>query len=156
MKQLVNIISVAFIIAILFPGCDNVTTSFGLTIGSTSFNRLNENGEFELVQNGKFDNGEVVYLMMFDVSGFEKGPDGKHQVEMDMEITDMEGNVILETRELLGENGHVELDNGIAANPNASFSPGLNTPDGDYKFYAKIYDKVGGGSASVTKKFTLR
>lgn len=136
--------------------CDNVTTSFGLEIGSTNFNRTNDLGEYEAVDDGVFNSGEIVYLMLFDVSGFEKDKDGLNKIEMDMRVTAADGSVIIDEKEMLGEGGHVKLDNNTAPNPSAAFTPPNELPAGEYTFFVKIYDKVNDGNASVSKKFTYK
>ena len=140
----------------MLNSCDNMTTSFGLNIGGSDFNRLGSNGQFELVPGNVFHQGEVIYMMLFDVTGFKPGEDNLHMLDMDMVIKDANGKEIYSENEMLGENGHVALPNNTAANPHVSFNPSKDMPAGEYTFYVKIYDKVGGGHASVSKKFTYQ
>ena len=137
--------------------CNNFSTNVGLNIESYNFNRVDDTGEFALVPNDEFDLGEQVYMMFFNVSGFNTDESGKCWLEMDMEITDTkDGKLIFEKKELLGENGHVELSKGTAPNPQTSFTPPPDLPAGEYSFYVKIYDKVGNGHASVSKTFSYK
>ncbi|GAB4294604.1 MAG: hypothetical protein Kow0068_19400 [Marinilabiliales bacterium] len=147
---------IVFILTLSLFSCDNVTTSVGLNIGSYNFNRIGSNGEFEYVSDDLFNKGETIYLMLFDVSGFKPGKDNLHSLDIDMAIKDAKGNEIYSEKGMLGENGHVSLPNNTAANPYVSYNIPSDLQSGEYSFYVKIYDNIGGGYASVSKKFTVK
>jgi hypothetical protein len=90
------------------------------------------------------------------VSGFKKDDNQMNQIEMDMKITSADGKVIVEEKGLLGENGIGDLKNNIAPSLYAYYTPDEDFKAGEYSFFVKVIDKVGGGTASVSRKFTYR
>ena len=57
--------------------------------------------------------------------------------------------------EMLGENGKVALEGGMAGSPYATFTADESWAPGTYRMKVKIYDRLGKGKASVSTTFTL-
>ena len=56
---------------------------------------------------------------------------------------------------MLGDNGHLLLENGYANSPFATFTSSEEMEPGKYKMKLKIYDRVGKGTATVNAGFSL-
>ena len=149
-----SLISFAGLI-ILVAACQfETSTSTGISVEKSDLARTTENG-IEATDNAVFSLNEDIHLVLYNVGPFKKGEDGLHWFDMDMEVSDQDGNVLLNQTGMLGDNGHLELENGMAATPYATFSPNETLEPGAYKIKVRIYDRVGKGKASVTKSFTL-
>jgi hypothetical protein len=74
---------------------------------------------------------------------------------MDLEVTDEDDNVILDAKEMLGENGHLKLDGGYAASPYGTFETNENLKPGKYRIKLSIYDRIGNGRATVSSTIAL-
>lgn len=72
-----------------------------------------------------------------------------------MEVTDPDGKVILSEAGLLGDAGHIALENNSAGSPYGSCTNTAELAPGKYKFKLTIYDKIGNGRASQNAFFTL-
>jgi hypothetical protein len=131
------------------------TKSFLITVEDSIFARADAEGNLSRVDSAVFKRGEAVNLVLLNVGKFKKGEDGKHWFDIDMEVIDPKGNVILSRQGLLGENGHILLPNDTAESPYGIFSTTEQIEPGIYKMKLTIYDKIGKGKATVTKSFTL-
>jgi len=92
---------------------------------------------------------------LVNVGEFKAGKDGKHWIDMDVEIKDDEDNVVFAQEQMLGENGKVKLENNTAGNPYAEWHTTPDIKTGTYKFRIKIYDKIGNGQAIISKNFNV-
>ncbi len=132
-----------------------VTTSSGLSIASTSFATENAKGEMIKTDSDVFPRGIKVALLLQDVQSFQKGDDGKRWADLDVVITDASGEVVLDTKGILGEKAHMVTDESTLQ-LSAFFKAPKDAPVGKYTFKVTAYDKVAGTSATVSKPFTLK
>lgn len=155
LKTLAVILVVTF--AILNMGTDGCETStaVGLTVEDAFFARMGTDGKLVPVDKAVFQRGEEVCFILINVANFKKGDDGLNWFDMDMEIEDPNGDVILSQDSMLGEEGHLNLPNNVASSPYAVFITNTELEPGRYKFKLTIYDKLGVGKASKSVPFTL-
>ncbi|MBN1181986.1 MAG: hypothetical protein JXB49_06845 [Bacteroidales bacterium] len=148
---------VSILLAAISFGCnmENTSTSIGLTVEDSYFATENEDGYLEKAPNNTFKAGENINMVLINVSGFKKGEDGLNSFEMEMEVYDSEGKLILSLGNLLGEGGHISLENNIAESPYASLTSTENLQPGTYKWKLSIYDNISGGHATESKTFTI-
>jgi hypothetical protein len=135
-------------------GCQETSTSFGLEIEDTVLAKK-EAGTWQPVKEAKFKKGDEIGLVLLNVKGFKKGKDGLNRIDLDVQVKGPDGEIILEKKNILGEAGHVNLKNNIAESPVGSFSTTPELESGKYTIKVTIKDKIGGGSASTSKSFTL-
>ena len=137
-------------------GCKVETTkSLGLSAKDAVFAEVNEAGKLVPVTDSVFERGDKIALVMMEVKTFKLGEDGKHWMDMDMEVTGPDGEVVLSGEGIFGEKGHIVLQNGIAKNPYGTFPSTLDNEPGEYRIKVTIKDRVGGGSVSKSKALTL-
>jgi hypothetical protein len=127
----------------------------GLAFERTVLARSTKSGSLEAVDDGVFNQGDVVHMVLVNVRGFQAGEDGRHWYDMDVVITGPDGNVVLSGQDVLGETGHVALPDGVASTPYANMRS-AGAPPGKYTFTITIRDKIGGGSATATREFVIR
>ncbi|MFE1745261.1 hypothetical protein [Coleofasciculus sp. H7-2] len=108
------------------------------------------------VNDGVYKRGEDVQLVLLNVGKFKKGQDGKNWLDMDMEVKNAKGEVILVKKSLIGEKGHTALKDDVAVSPNGTVNTTPKIQPGTYQITLTIYDKVGGGRVTETKPFTLK
>jgi hypothetical protein len=108
-----------------------------------------------VVSDGTFRRGEVVNLICREVGKFQLGKDGKHWFDIDMIIKGPSGAVVLDKKNLLGEEGHSKLENDIAESPYGIFETNVGMEPGAHQMILTIRDKISGAKVSVTKSFTL-
>lgn len=155
MKSKLNLLCI--LLLTIHWGCkfESTSTSLGLTIENSCFATVDEEGLLNPVETDVFKRGEEINFVLINVKTFKKGEDGLNWFDIDMEISDIDGNTVLSAEELLGENGHLNLENNTAESPYAILSQTQNLQPGKYRFKVKIYDKVGNGKATKSKVFTL-
>jgi hypothetical protein len=143
-------------ISLMFASCQfETSTSSGISVDDSELARITES-EIQPSDDGVFSRGEDIDLILYNVGPFKEGEDGLHWFDMDLEVLDEDGNVVFSQTEMLGDNGHLKLENGIAGTPYATFSPNESMDAGKYRMKVHIYDRVGDGKATVTKSFTLK
>lgn len=108
------------------------------------------------VNDGVYKRGEDVQLVLLNVGKFKKGQDGKNWLDMDMEVKNAKGEVVLVKKSLIGEKGHTALKDDVAASPNGTVNTTPKIQPGTYQIQLTVYDKVGGGRVTETKAFTLK
>ena len=136
-------------------GCEfETSTSFGLT-AEDSVLAKSEGGSWQQASDSTFQRGDDIALILLNVRGFEKGDDGLNKMDIDLQVKDPEGEVIFMQKDMLGEEGHVNLENNIANSPYGSFSSTEELEPGRYTIKVRVRDEVGGGSTSKSKTFTL-
>ena len=74
---------------------------------------------------------------------------------MDLQVIDQDDIIILDAKEMLGENGHVKLEGGYAATPYGTFETTEKLEPGKYRIKITIFDKVGNGKATVSSTVVL-
>ncbi len=141
---------------ILFAGCQfETSTSKGISIEKSELARIDENNQIVPAGDKKFQRGEDVHYILYNVGKFKEGEDGLHWLEMDLEVTDQEDNIILDAKEMLGENGHLRLAEGYAATPYGTFETTEKLKPGKYRIKLTIYDRIGNGKATVSSTVEL-
>ncbi len=125
-----------------------------LSIKETIWARLDADGKM-VACDGKFRRGEKVHLVLRSVGPFQAGPDGRHWFDLDMNVAGPGGQTVLDQKNLLGEKGHVKLDDATAESPYGIFESAVGMKPGDYKMTLTIRDRIGGPEATVVQSFTL-
>lgn len=141
---------------IMFTGCQfETSTSRGISIEKSELARFDENNQIVPAEDNTFKRGEDVHYILYNVGKFKEGEDGLHFLDMDLEVTDQDDNIILDAKEMLGENGHLKLEGGYAASPYGTFETNEQLDPGKYRIKLTIYDKVGNGKATVSSTIVL-
>lgn len=142
--------------AVLLTGCQfETSTSKGISIEKSEVARIDENNQIVPASDKTFMRGEDVHYILYNVGKFKEGEDGLHWLEMDLQVTDKDDNIILDAKEMLGENGHLKLEGGYASTPYGTFETTETLEPGKYKIKLTIYDKVGNGKATVSSTIEL-
>ena len=102
-----------------------------------------------------YERGEPVHFALMKVGPFKKDKDGKNWVDMDILVKDPNGNVAMKKEHLLGDGGHLKLDNDTAPSPDGVYVPAGNVKLGKYKISIRVYDRIGGGEVSDDGTFEL-
>lgn len=157
LKTAITILLIALMQVIIGSCSTSTTTSKLITIDDYSFARASNDNQLETIGiPAVYERGETVHFVLFNVGPFKKDDSGLNWFDIDVEITGPDGEVILSETGLLGDGGHLKLENDIASSPEGTFS---STPDmvpGKYKFKMTIYDRIGKGRATQTASFTLK
>jgi hypothetical protein len=134
-------------------GGDNSKES--LTIEDALLAVRDSTGQYAVTNNNDFRRGDEINMVLYRVGKFEKGPDGKHLFDMDIEVTGPDGRMLFTKKELFGENGHVLLPDDMADMPCGTYQTSPEFQPGTYRMKLTIYDKISGKSASRTRLFVL-
>ncbi len=132
------------------------TLSPGLSYNKTIFAKEGSDGVLNPVNDAVFSRGEAVNLVFINVGKFMKDASGKHFFDIDMVVKNLEGKLILQQEKMLGEKGHIVLENDIADSPYGIFYSSLEMAPGTYYMTLTVYDKIANDKVSVTKPFTLK
>jgi len=147
------VLSVMLLIQI--TGCQTYTSvSLGLKF-EKSIMAKEVDGQWHKVSDQVFQKGDIVGLVLLNVSGFKKDDGGKNWVELGVEIKDSEGNVVLSQEDLLGEAGKKEMENNVEESLVGFVDTNKELEPGKYHFKLKVYDKIGGGTIESTRSFDL-
>lgn len=111
--------------------------------------------ELEPAKNNVFKPGDSVYLVMVNVGKFKKGSDGKNHLDMDVEVADQAGKVLLSQKNLLKAKGIVALPNDTAQSPYGNVETKPKTKPGTYVISVTIYDKIGNAKVTRSAEFKL-
>ena len=131
------------------------STSSGISIEDSELARISDEQEIIPSENNTFKRGEDVHYILYNVGKFKEGEDGLHWLDMDLEVSNAEGIIILDEKGLLGENGRLKLESGYASSPYGTFSTNAKLEAGSYKIKITIYDRNGKGKATVSSSLTL-
>ena len=146
----------ALMSAILISCTTSTSTSKLISIEDYTFARSGDGNQLVAIDDpAVFKRGEAVHLVLQNVGPFKKDDSGLNWFDLDMEITGPDGGIILSQTGLLGDGGHVALENNMAATPYATCTTTPDVAPGAYKFKLTIYDKIGNGKATQTANFTL-
>lgn len=132
------------------------STSYGLSIDNTALAKLEPGDKLAKVENDTFAPGDKVCYILINVKKFKKGSDGLNWFDMDIEVKDPQGKVILSKQQMLGERGHVALPDDTAESPFGVFVTNSSLAPGRYQIKLTIYDKIGKTSASKSTTFILK
>jgi len=144
------------LMSLVLASCTGTSTSKLISVEDHTFARSGENGQIITVDDpAVFKRGEDVHLVLLNVGPFKKDDAGLNWFDMDLEVTDAEGNVILSQTSMLGDAGHIALENNRAKSPYGSCTSTNDLAPGKYKFTLVIYDKIGQGNATQNAFFTL-
>ena len=144
------------LMSVLFISCTSTSTSKLISIEDYTFARTGDGNQLVAVDNpAVFKRGEAVHLVLKNVGPFKKADDGLNWFDLDMEITGPDGGILLSQTGMLGDAGHVALENNKAKSPYATCTTAPDVAPGKYKFKLTIYDKIGSGKATQTAVFTL-
>jgi len=146
---------ISILVVLLLTGCRTESSlSFKLSYEDSVLAK-NVDGSWEIVEDTKFAKGDTIALILLNVQGFEKGEDGLNWMDIDVEVKDSKGTVILNEKNLLGESGKLELENNTADSPYGSFITNNDTPSGKYEMKVTVHDKIGGGKAVCSKSLII-
>jgi len=148
-----------FVLALVFAGFVGTLAAASspgsaLNIKETIWARLDAAGKL-VACDGKFRRGEKVHLVLRSVGPFKAGPDGRHWFDLDMNVAGPGGQTVLDQKNLLGEKGHVKLDEATAESPYGIFESAVGMEPGVYKMTLTIHDRIGGLQATAVQSFTL-
>ena len=150
-----KIFSIA-LISVALMSCTGNSTSLLISVKDYTFARTGQDGQMEQVGDpALFMRGEDVHLVLLDVGPFKKDDSGLNWFDIDMEVTDPDGNIIFSKAGMLGEAGHLALENNRAVSPYGSLTNTIDLEPGKYKFMLTIYDRLGKGKSSQIAYFTL-
>lgn len=155
MKNLLLFISISLICVTHSCKQTDITEADGLSLDDYKFASPNETGALTIKDDPFYSKGDVVCLILTNVGKFKKGVDGLNFFEMNIEVTDSDGKIVYNQKDMLGENGHVLLPNDIAVSPYGVFNSSTDMVSGRYLFKLTIYDKIGTGKLSKTVTFNL-
>ena len=144
------------LMSIVFFSCTSTSTSKLISIESYVFARTGDGDQLVAVDDpAVFKRGDVVHLVLQNVGPFKKDGTGLNWFDLDMEIIGPDDAVLVSKTSLLGDGGHLALENNMASSPNATYPTSPDLAPGKYKFKLAIYDKIGSGKATQTAFFTL-
>jgi hypothetical protein len=136
--------------------CTSTSTSKLISIEDHTFARTGDGDQLVPVDDpAVFKRGDAVHLVLQNVGPFKKADDGLNWFDLDMEITGPDGGIVLSRTGMLGDGGHIALENNRAKSPFATCTTNPDIASGKYKFKITIYDKIGSGKATLTAPFTL-
>jgi hypothetical protein len=141
---------------LMIYGCRASSAAYGLNYQKAVLARMTSDGKLMPAEDGIFKKGEDVYLVLLNVGEFKSGKDGLNWFDIDAKVTDPDGKVILLKTSMLGEHGHIKLENNAAKSPHVYMKTSSVLASGKYKIHMKVYDKIGKGSVSVSKTFVLQ
>jgi hypothetical protein len=154
--NLLRFIWMVLIPVLLFSCTTSTSTSKLISIEDYTFARSGDGDQLIPVDDpAVFKRGEAVHLVLKNVGPFKKDDSGLNWFDLDMEIIGPDGEVLLSQTGLLGDGGHVALENNKAETPFATCTTNPDVAPGVYKFKLTIYDKIGSGKATQTASFTL-
>ena len=152
----ISVILLLFTLASLLPGCKKDSpSSDSLTYKSALFVAQDSTGQYYTIDYTNFKRGDTINLVLYHVGKFEKGSDGQHHYDMNIEVRGPEGQMIFYQENLYGEKGIGLLPDGILELPCGTY---MTTPEfrsGSYEMKLTIYDKVSGDKASGSRQFIL-
>lgn len=154
-SYLAALIVLSILFTMLLPACRASTSlSVGLSVEDTVL-AVKTDDQWNVSESNVFQRGDIVGLVMLNVSGFKKGDDNLNWMEIDVQVKGPNGEIILDEKELLGEAGHMDMENNTAESPVGSFYTTPDLDSGEYVLTVTVYDKVGKGKATHSEKIIL-
>ncbi|MBW4552336.1 MAG: hypothetical protein KME35_14690 [Aphanocapsa sp. GSE-SYN-MK-11-07L] len=127
-----------------------------LTVEQVLLAKDGSDGKLKPLDENIFSRGENVNMVLLNVKGFVKGSDGKNKFDMDIQVKDAEGKVILSQNNLLGTEGHRDLPGNVARTPYGVFKTSSQLAPGNYTITLTLYDQVGEGVVTKSKTVALQ
>jgi len=145
------------VMTIVLISCSTSTsTSKLISIEDYTFARSGEGDQLTAIDlPAVYKRGEDVHLVLQNVGPFKKDDAGLNWFDMDMEITGPDDEILLSQTGMLGDEGHIALENNTAPSPYATCHTTTDIAPGKYKFKLIIYDRIGSGKATQTAAFIL-
>jgi hypothetical protein len=144
------------LISVVLISCTSTSTSRLISIEDHTFARTGDGDQLIPIDDpAVFRKGDAVHLVLQNVGPFKKDDTGLNWFDLDMEIINPDGRILLSQTGMLGDGGHIALKNNRAASPYATFHTTPDITPGKYKFKLTIYDKIGSGKATLTAIFTI-
>ena len=154
-ENLFKLLCIALMSVVLIS-CTSTSTSKLISMEDYTFARTGDSDQLVAVDNpAVFKRGDAVHLVLQNVGPFKKADDGLNWFDLDMEIIGPDGGILLSQTGMLGDGGHIALENNRAKSPFATCTTTPEVVPGKYKFKLTIYDKIGSGKATQTAIFTL-
>ncbi len=149
------LILLMLISTLVFPACRG-SASLSVSLSAEDIIlAVKTDEQWNVVESNVFQRGDIIGLVMLNVSGFKKGDDGLNWMEIDLQVKGPDGEVVLDEKELLGESGHFDMENNTAESPLGSFYTQNDMPTGEYVMKVTLYDKVGKGSIAHSEKIII-
>ena len=126
----------------------------GLQIEDSMLARY-EGGEWHPVDDAVFNKGDEIGLILLNVGKFSRGEDGLNWLDIDVELKDPSGKVILSEEGILGSSGKADLKDDIAPKPVGSVNTIDDMETGKYTIKVTVHDKVSGNKASTSRTFMI-
>lgn len=156
MKRAATYICLGIALVFALSACKQQdVNSSGLKIQKVILARKNNEGQTMPARRSIYIRGEKVYLIMANVGDFVKGADGLNWFDINMQLTDVDGDVVMHKEHMLGDKGHINLPDNRASYPYVMVHTHPSMSRGEYELQVTIYDEIGIGKATVTKIFTL-
>jgi len=127
-----------------------------LTYEKAVFARVGDDKKIVFLDNPEYVRGEPIHFALMNVGKFAKDTEGKNWVDMDLVVIDPDGNIAMQKQNLLGDGGHLVLENDTAPSPDGVYFPARNVKTGTYKISLRVYDRIGGGEVSDSGTFLLK
>lgn len=140
---------------VAFVSCTSTSTSKLISIEDYTFALTDSTGQLVTVDDAVFKRGDKISLILLNVGPFKEDSAGLNWFDIDMEVIGPDDAVVLSETGMLGDGGHLDLENNRASSPYASYTTTTEMKPGDYKFKMTIYDKIGKGRATQTVSFKL-
>jgi hypothetical protein len=134
-----------------------IGTSVGLDYEDARLALMQPDGTLNLLEGDVVPHGEKLALVFLKVGKFKEGSDGRHWFDLDMDLSDAEGERIYAQEGILSASGQgrERLGGGVAQSPFTFINTAMLEP-GQYRFKVTIRDRIGTGHASVTRRFEVR
>lgn len=144
------------VLVLTLAACEvKTSSSFGLTVQKAVLAKEDRTGKVVPVPDAVYKRGDTIFYVLVNTGKFKKGEDGFNSFDIDMLVNGPDGSVLIEKKGILGEGGHIKLDNDIAPSPHGILTTSTKLKPGRYKIKLNIYDKIGKGSASESTSFIL-
>jgi hypothetical protein len=138
------------------PAPAALSTTPMLTVEEVVVARNSTDNKLEPVPDHTFKRGAKVHMVLVNVRGFAKGTDGKNFFDIDIQVKDPTGRVILSQPNLLGPEGHRDLPGNIARTPYGVFETSPKLQPGKYMMTLTLHDKIGKGFYTASETVILQ
>jgi len=148
------VIAIFFLILILkFSSC---SYSVGLSVSYHQFAKVNNDGTLELIEDDAiFTRGETAAIVLYNVGIFAQDEEGLNWMDIDLKVSNEQGEIKLLKESLYGEKGKTDLENDIANSPYIFFNTEI-FETGKYYVRISVYDKISGSWSVINDSFTLK